>query len=145
MTIGDIDAVINDTRSRLKLSWGLNQATYDEKGARDLIAACHQAVTLRYEEGVGCAMMFLGRLLEIKKDFLGARIFYLVSKTIFRQLESMNWVPAKEYHSECPKGDRECGKAYADLKPLVETGKISSAELIKQHFGDLPGPVSNQG
>jgi hypothetical protein len=141
-TKDDIDSAVDDTMKRLNLNWGLDRAMYDDAGARNLVNAHEQARQIDDQHGAARALMFLGRLLEVRKDYLGARLFYLMSKTIFGRLESMHWVPAKEYLGECSPGNKECQKIFAEREPLVEAGAISSRQLLDEYFSDhLTGEI----
>ncbi|MEM7011102.1 MAG: hypothetical protein AAF585_06420 [Verrucomicrobiota bacterium] len=102
-------------------------------GARSLLSAHQNALEIGDEHRVAETMMCLGRLLEAKNEYLGARLFYLFSKTTFRRLESMHWVPAKEYLSECPRGATWTQTAYANLKEEIENEVITSSQLIEKY------------
>ena len=134
MNEADIDSLITETRDRLNLNWGRDKARFDDEGALSLLRAFNFATLMGYQHGVAEAAMFLGRLREIRDDYLGARLLYFLSKTIFRRLESMHWVPAKEYFNECPTGGIRCRRSFAKKKPLIEDGAISPGQLIRELF-----------
>jgi hypothetical protein len=130
----NIDSLITNMREEFKLSWGLDKARYDNKAVENLLIAYKNSKEIGFDYGIGGAFMFLGRLLEIKGDYLGARLFYLRSKTIFDKIRSSSWIPAKEYLSACPHGDMEASKQFKAKEGLVEENKISADDLIREHF-----------
>jgi len=120
--------------TRFRLNGGGDLAIFHEQAAQELLSAYKGAKSLDYAHGIGRALMFLGRLLEIKGDYVGARFFYLRSRAIFAGLKSMFCIPAKDYLIGCPHGSWWANRLFEAKKSMVEKGQISAADLIHEHF-----------
>jgi len=127
-----MDLRIDKTMRRLNLNTPAPR--FDENGEYELLSVCKQALVNSYDHGVASSLMFLGRLLEARDNYLGARLFYLSSKAIFWKLKSMHWVPAKEYLNECNKGGLIARVLFFWMSKRVERGDLKPNDLLIRYF-----------